>query len=44
LAEQLGVHAPPAQEVVPFALVHAVPQAPQFDVFVERFTSQPSLV
>jgi hypothetical protein len=42
LAEHVGTHAPPVHVVEPLAFVQAVPQAPQFDVFVERFTSQPS--
>jgi hypothetical protein len=40
-AAQVGAHAPPVQLVVPWALVHWVPQAPQLLTLVERFTSQP---
>ena len=43
-AAQVGVHAPATHEVVPFAFVHAVPQAPQLVELVERFASQPLVV
>ncbi len=39
--EQLGMHTPPLQDVVPFALVHWVLQALQWLASVERFVSQP---
>jgi hypothetical protein len=37
---QLGLHMPDAQAFVPWAFVHARPQAPQF-VLVRRAASQP---
>jgi len=36
-----GVHVPLMHVVVPFMLVHVVPQDPQFDVLVPVLTSQP---
>ena len=38
---QTGAHALAAQLVVPWALVHAVPQLPQFDTLLASATSQP---
>ena len=40
-AAQFGVQAPDVHDVVPFALVHAVPHAPQLEVVVSG-VSQPS--
>ena len=40
-APQTGTHAPPAQLVVPFAFVHALPHALQFAELVFRFVSHP---
>ena len=41
LAAQLGTQEPVVQVVVPFAFVQAVPQAPQFEVLVDRLISHP---
>jgi hypothetical protein len=41
-AVHTGAHAPVVHEVVPFVFVHCVPHAPQFDVLVAVFASQPS--
>jgi hypothetical protein len=38
---QLGAQELAAQLVLPWALVQAIPQPPQFDTFVVRLTSQP---
>jgi hypothetical protein len=40
-AAHVGTQAPAVQVVVPFALLQVVPHAPQFDVLVDRFASQP---
>ena len=39
-AAHVGTHTPPVQAVVPFALVHATPHEPQFDVVASE-VSQP---
>ena len=42
-ASQVGTQAPLVQVVVPCALLHAVPQAPQFAALLVVLTSQPLL-
>ena len=39
---QLGTHRPLVQVVLPWALLHTVPQAPQFALLVVTLVSQPS--